>query len=53
MEEAESRALIHTPYAVLSKPMVEGLRRISERGIEAEMLINAPASPGFGIPSSP
>ena len=44
MEEAESRALIHTPYAVLSKPMVEGLRRISERGIEAEMLINAPAT---------
>lgn len=41
MEQAEQRVWIHTPYAVFSGDMYEGMRKICSRGKEVFMVINS------------
>lgn len=43
MEEAEEGVYIQTPYAVLNKPMYEGLGRIVAAGIPLEIQLNSVA----------
>lgn len=41
MAHAEKQAYIHTPYAVFSKDMYEGMKEITDSVPEVTMLLNA------------
>lgn len=41
MKNADEKVIIHTPYAVLSDEMYEGLEEISSKDIECTMMLNS------------
>ncbi len=41
MKNADEKVVIHTPYAVMSDDMYEGLEEISGKEIECTMMINS------------
>ena len=41
MAHAKERVVLHTPYAVLSNDMYQGMKEISETGVDFTMLINS------------